>query len=154
MQWSFDFDEAGRFVRTSLSGDFIPNRLIGFFSGMLNQSYWRPGTPLLLDLSSLNTRPTDRREAEILKSIMSAVKMRLGFGKLALVCANEDRFEFGRQFSSIAGPAIDREICVFLLEEAAISWLISFARENWPIEGVQKREALLKDETLSSVPVS
>ena len=154
MYWSFEFDEAGRFVRTSISDRFAPERLIGFFAGLFNQPYWRPGTPLLIDINKLDIGLCGARDVQVLKSIMTALKMRLGFGKLALSCADESRFEFGSQLSLIVGPAIDREVCVFQIEEAAINWLTTLRREQWPVAGLPKRETTFKDETITTAPVS
>lgn len=154
MHWSFEFDEAGRFVRSSIGGGFEPDRLIGFFSGLFNQSYWRPGIPLLIDLSKLEVRPANSRDAQITRSIMAALKMRLGFGKLVLLCPDENGFEFGLRFSSVVGATIDREICVFQIETAAIDWITSLRREQWPVPGLRKQEVTFKDETITSGTVN
>ena len=80
--------------------------------------------------------------------------MRLGFGKLVLLCPDENGFEFGLRFSSVVGATIDREICVFQIETAAIDWLASLRREQWPVPGLRKQEVTFKDETITSGTVN
>ena len=154
MEWSCEFDEVGRFVRTAIYNKFNPERLIGFFSHVFNQPYWRPGTPLLIDLGNADLAALNIHETQVLKCVMEALKMRLGLGKLALLCTDEDRLEFSSHVGSIVGREIDREICVFLDEVKAVDWLTSLKRNQWPVERVSKPAAQIKDETSSSVPVS
>ena len=153
MQWNFEYDETGGFVRAAASDSFSPDRVIGFFSEMLSQPYWRPGTPLLIDFSRLDVAAIGSRDVQVLKYIMSALRTRLGFGKLAIYCADEKRFEFGCSFSGIAQPNLDREICVFQIEEKATEWMLSTRRGRWPAEAMD-RSATFKDETTSTIPAS
>ena len=154
MQWNFEFDDAGGgSVRAAAFESFSPHRVIGFFSEMLNQSYWRPGTPLLVDFSRLNISELDSRDVQMLKYIMAAVRTRLGFGKLAIFCPDEKRFEFGCTFSGVAQPNVDREICVFQVEQKATEWLLSERQGRWRAEAMQ-RTSTFKDETTSEIPPS
>lgn len=128
MHWNIRFDADRNYTHAYQSGKFSLKDHTSFLNAILESPFWRPGNPLVIDYCSLEMEELDYDRLEATCQIMTLLNEKLGNGRLALLCDDDERFGVGRQIQSSIAAHVEKEISVFRDEDAAIDWVTCGSR--------------------------
>jgi hypothetical protein len=123
MDWSIEFDQSHGIIRTSQSGSFSLAEEASFLTDIFRSPDWKNGLPLLMDYSDVIVTSIGYVDVTAVGGFLTTFRPRLGPGKIALLCDDDEKFGLGRQFQIMCEADIGREIRVFRDEAEAIAYL-------------------------------
>lgn len=123
MKWNIQFDEPNGFLRAYQSGNFTSADQTSFLSDIFSSQFWHAGLPLMIDYCHLNVANIGYNEIATSSEFLIALNGKLGPGRIALLCDDDEQFGIGRQLQMISLIDLDREIAVFKRGREAIGWL-------------------------------
>jgi len=123
MDWNIEFDSTHGFIRTRQSGSFSLAEEAAFLTDIFRSFHWKCGLPLLMDFSDLTVTSVGYVDVAAVGSFFSTFRTKLGPGKIALLCDDDEKFGLARQFQMLAEAEIGRQVRVFRDEAEAISYL-------------------------------
>ena len=123
MEWKITHDAERNYVRAYQGGEFSLDAQATFLTAIFALPSWQSGTPLIIDYSSLEMGNIDDGMLIAARSMLRFLKDELGRGRFALLCADDEQLQVGQKFQSFVTPYLEREMSVFINEDAAIDWV-------------------------------
>jgi hypothetical protein len=123
MIWNIRHDTVREYVHAYQSGHFSVEEQAAFLKAIFSAAFWQPGLPLIIDYCALEMEKISSVNVEAVRQIITLLEDRLGSGRLALLCDDDEQFGIGRQFQSAVSMHIKRDVKVFRDQDAAIDWV-------------------------------
>jgi hypothetical protein len=125
VNWNIEYVEAQNYIKITGEGVFSIEDHSRVFQDILANEHWEPGIPILFDNRNLDFGVTNVSIIKRASDNYSRVSNRLGNGKTAMLMKSLIDFGRGRQFEMLSEEKCQMNMCIFLEEEKAISWLVS-----------------------------
>ncbi len=123
MKWTIGKTEEQCFVRVTLEGEFSTDEFSEIFGDLFAREYWQLGMHILFDESKLSLCDIDYQIIRHTSECYAKHFYHIGDGKIALLMKSLSDYGRGRQFELLTEMKIPTSICIFMVEEEAISWL-------------------------------
>ena len=122
MHWTIRHNTERNYVQAYQGGRYSLSDEASFLNAIFTSSFWRSGTPLVVNFSSMEMDNVDDGVVAIASRMVTLLNEQLGKGRFALVCDDNEKLKVGLQFKVLVAPNIDAEVNIFQDEDAAIDW--------------------------------
>jgi len=123
MDWNIEHSGPHGVVRLALYGRYAADDILKAFSEVTSKPYWLPGTPLLIDNTSVDVSEMRTMEIEEATDILEQFEKQFGRSRIATVAGSDEQFGLARQFVAFIDGRVSASFNVFHDDISALSWL-------------------------------
>jgi hypothetical protein len=125
VNWNITFHEKRQMVVVRKWGNFSSADQERCFEAIVTAPFWRPGLPILSDITHLHMETVDLNGAEDNRGLFQRMHDQLGKSNWAMVCKTDLQFGLARQLELMCDISVETEISAFRSEKEAVDWLTS-----------------------------
>ena len=123
MDWNIEYNEPQGVVRLDLYGRYAADDTLKAFSEVTSKPYWQPGTPLLIDNTSVDVSEMRMMQVEEATDILETFEKQFGSSRIATVAGSDLQYGLARQFIAFIDGRVSASFNVFHDDFSALNWL-------------------------------